>query len=301
MDRLQALRFFLKLSDTLSFKGTAQHFGVPPSTVTRSIKALEADLGATLVERTTRRVRLTEAGAWYRAEVAAPLRALSAADALVDARSREAAGTLRMTALPGYGEVRLFDVLQRFRAAHPRIVCDLEFTDRFLDLSTGDIDIAIRATAEPPEYLVARRLQAHRFVLVASPGYLAEHGSPRTVADLERHAAIAYRGPNGVVPWQAAGSGGEVRTVPRTVALITNHPRMMLQATLAGDGLAFAPNWGISEALRDGTLQEVTLDDGRLVSTTGPERSLFLLYHPKKARLGKVRAMVDFLLEALGE
>lgn len=301
MDKLQAIRLFLKLAETLSFKGTAQHFGVPPSTVSRSIKALEAELGARLVERTTRRVRLTEAGEWYRAEVTGPLRALAAADALVDARSREAAGTLRITALPGYGEVRLFSVLQRFRAAYPHILCDVELTDRFLDMSTGDVDIAIRATAEPPEYLVARRLHAHRFVLVASPAYLAEHGRPRALAELAWHAAIAYRGPGGIFPWQAVRPDGEVVTVRRRVALVTNHPRLMLQATLAGDGLAFAPQWGVLEALADGALEEVALSDARLVSTTGPERSLFLLYHPKKARLGRVRAMVDFMLEALGE
>jgi DNA-binding transcriptional LysR family regulator len=301
MDKLQAIRFFLKLGETLSFKGTAQHFGVPPSTVSRSVKALEAELGATLVERTTRRVRLTEAGAWYRAEVTGPLRALAAADALVDARSREAAGTLRMTALPGFGEVRLFSVLQDFRAAHPRIVCDVELTDRFLDLSTGDVDIAIRATAEPPDYLVARRLHAHRFVLVGSPGYLAQHGRPTTLAELAGHAAIAYRGPNGIFPWTAVRPDGEVVPVDRRVVLVTNHARMMQQAMLAGTGLAFAPHWGVSDALADGTLEELQLDDARLVSTTGPERSLFLLYHPKKARLGKVRAMVDFMLAALGE
>lgn len=301
MDRLRTLRFFTKLGETLSFKGTAQHFGVPPSTVSRAIQALEAELGASLVERSTRRVRLTEVGEWYRAEVAGPLRALAAADELVDARSREAAGTLRMTALPGYGEVRLLSVLRRFRAAHPRIVCDVELTDRFLDLSTGEVDIAIRATAEPPEYLVARRLHAHRFVLVGSPRYLAAHGRPRTLGELVGHAGIAYRGPTGVIPWQAVRPGGEVVTVQRTEVLVTNHARMMLQATLAGDGLALAPRWGVSEALADGTLEEIGLDDARLVSTTGPEPSLFLLYHPKKARLGKVRAMVDFLLEALGE
>lgn len=301
MDKLQALRFFLKLGETLSFKGTAQHFGVPPSTVSRSIKALEADLGTALVERTTRRVRLTDAGEWYRAEVAAPIRALSAADALVDARSREASGTLRMTALPGYGEVRLFPVLERFRATHPGIVCDLELTDRYLDLSTGELDIALRATADPPEYLVARRLHPHRFVLAAAPRYLAEHGRPRTLAEIEEHAAIAYRGPGGVLPWLAARPSGEVVAVQRAPVLITNHARLMLQAVLAGEGLAFCPVWGISEDLAQGSLEEIHLEDARLVSTTGPEQSVYLLYHPKKARLGKVRAVVDFMMEALAE
>jgi len=301
LDKLRAIRYFLKVGETCSFKQTALHFGVPASTVSRSIKALEVELGAALVERTTRKVRLTETGAWYRSEVSAPLRALAAADALVDARSREAKGTLRMTALAGHGEILLFSVLERFRAAHPNIVCDLELSDRYLDLSTGDIDLAVRATADPPEYLVARRLHAHRFVLVAAPRYLAQRGRPRTLTDLEAHLAICYRGAGGVAPWLAVRPNGDVVSVPTTPVLITNYARLMLQAALAGDGLAFFPRWGAAKALADGTLEEIHLEDCRLVSRTGPERSIFLLYPPKKARLGKVRAMVDFLMEAIGE
>lgn len=301
MDKLQAIRFFLKLGETLSFKGAAAHFAVPPSTVSRSIKALEADLGVTLVERTTRRVRLTEMGEWYRGEVSGPLRALAAADEIAEAHARDPSGTVRLTALPGYGEMRLFSVLDRFRAAYPRIVCDVELTDRYLDLSTGDIDIAIRATADPPDYLVARRLHPHRFVLVAAPDYLAARGRPTTVAEVAEHAALAYRGPRSIRPWLAVRPSGEVVTVPRRLALITNHGRLMLQAALAGEGLALLPHWGVADALASGALEQVTLEDARPVTSTGPEMSLFLLYEPRKARLGKVRAMVDFLREALGE
>ena len=301
MDKLQAIRHFLKLGETLSFKHTAQHFGVPSSTVSRSIKALEKQLGVTLVERTTRRVRLTEAGAWYRGEVVGPLRALAAADALVDTRSREAAGTLRVTALLGYGEVRLFPILERFRSMHPRIICDLDLTDKALDLSTGDIDIALRATADPPDYLVARRLHAHRFSLVASPDYLAKHGRPRTVEDIEKHAAIAYRGPMGVTQWTAVLPNGELISIPRTPVLVTNHEQLMLQTVLAGGGIGFFPLWGISDELWDGRLVEIPLEDAKPTHMPGPERSIFLLYHPQKARLGQVRAMVNFLMQELAE
>lgn len=301
MDKLQAIRFFLRLGETLSFKQTAIHFGVPPSTVSRSIKALESELGVTLVERTTRQVRLTETGDWYRGEVAAPLRALSAADEMAEAHSREPTGTVRLTALPGYGEVRLFTALDRFREAHPRIVCDVELTDRYLDLSTGDIDIALRATADPPDYLVARRLHSHRFVLVASPGYLAEHGRPHNLSDIGAHASLGYRGAGGVYPWHAVRREGEVVKTPRNLVLVTNHGLFLLRAALAGEGLAFLPLWGVSDALAAGSLEEVVLEDASLVPLTGPELSMFLLYHPKKARLGRVHAMVKFLTAELSE
>ena len=114
MDKLRSVRFFTTLADTLSFKQTAKHHGVQPSTVSRAIQALEDELGVALVERTTRTVRLTEAGVWYRGEVVSVLRALDSADALVAARSREATGRLRITALPGYGEAMLIDALDAF-------------------------------------------------------------------------------------------------------------------------------------------------------------------------------------------
>lgn len=295
------MRFFLKVGETLSFTQTAQHFGVAPSKVTRSIQALEKALGVRLVERTTRQVRLTASGAWYRDEVIGPLRALAAADEGVGAQSREPTGTVRITALQGYGEMRLFPVLQRFRAAYPRIVCDLELTDRNLDLSMGEIDVALRATSDPPDYLVARRLHSHRFVLVAAPAYLARRGRPRVLADIEAHASIAYRGAGTVLPWVATRTDGQRITVPRNPVWVTTQGALILSACLAGEGLAFLPYWGVAPALEAGTLEEVTLDDGRLGASSGAETSLYMLYDARKARLGKVRALVDFLVAELGE
>ena len=122
MDKFQSIRFFLKLCETLSFKGTAAHFRVPGSTVSRSIKALEDELGVTLLERSTRQVRLTDAGAWYRGEVAEPMRAIIAADELADVQSKAPTGTVRLTAISGYGDIRLLPVLKEFRQAYPDII-----------------------------------------------------------------------------------------------------------------------------------------------------------------------------------
>ena len=121
MDKLQAIRYFQKLGENLSFNGTAQHFGVPASKVSRAIKALEEHLGVTLVERTTRQVRLTETGTLYRDEITPALRSLSAADDLVAEHSQEASGTIRITFPPGYGELRLFKVLEKFERTTPRL------------------------------------------------------------------------------------------------------------------------------------------------------------------------------------
>ena len=299
MDKLQAIKFFLNLSDTLSFKQTAIQFGVPPSTVSRAIKALESELGVELFERTTRHVRLTEAGGWYGAEVAGPIRDLASADNLVRTESREAVGTVHITAVPGYGEIRLNAALDRFRAAFPRVVCDVELTDRFLDLSTGEIDVAIRATADPPDYLVAKRLHSNRWVMVAAPEYLERHGHPATADDIEGHAALVYRSPNGPLPWLFRHPTGDVSPVPRKPIMFTNHGMHLLQMACAGEGLTMLPRWGITEELAGGRLVEVRVDGGEFMKLPGPETSVYLLYDPRKARLGKVRALVDFLADEL--
>ena len=299
MDKFQSIRFFLKLCDTLSFKDTAAYFHVPASKVSRSIKALEGELGVTLLERTTRQVRLTDAGAWYRGEVTGPMRAIIAADELADLQSKAPMGTVRLTALPGYGDIRLVSVLKEFRQAYPNIVCDVEFSDRYLDLSSGEVDVAIRATSAPPEYLVARKLHSNRFALVASPGYLRKHGVPGTIEELEQHAALPYRGPNGMSPWQAVEHDGGLRAVAIRPVLISNHGIMLREAALSGEGIAFLPEWGVAEAIQEGLLEEIRLSDAKLILSTTQEMSMYLLYHPEKARLGKVRVLVDFLAEAL--
>lgn len=301
MDKLQSIRFFMKLSETLSFKETALHFQVPPSSVSRAIKSLEAEMGVVLFERTTRQVRLTEAGGWYGAEVAEPLRALAAAETMVEAQSREPMGTIRITALPGYGDILLFSALERFRTRYPRVICDVQFTDRYLDLSTGEIDVALRATSMPPEYLIARRLHSNRFVMVAAPDYLDRRGRPAHLADILQYDALAYRGPNGITPWQVRLTSGSVVPVPKKPILVSNHGLQLLRAARQGEGLALLPIWGVTDDLANGTLEEVTVAEGPFSITPGAEMSIFLLYDPMKARLGKVRALVDFLVDELGE
>ena len=246
MDKLQAIQFFLTLAENRSFKATAAAFNATASTVSRSIKALENELDVTLFERTTRHVQLTESGAWYRDEISGPLRALKAADETVSAHAKEPIGTVRITASLGYGEMRLIPALTKFRALHPRIVCDLELTDRYVSLSGGTVDIALRALAEPPTDCVAR-CWTHRFVMVASPSYSAKHGLPRTVSELVDHAALGFRGAQGVCPWIAVRPNGETTPTARRFVLISNHGLELLRAAIAGEGLAFCL-FGVSKA-----------------------------------------------------
>ena len=232
------------------------------------------------------------------AEVAGPIRDLASADNLVRTESREAVGTVHLHCAPGYGEIRLNAVLDRFRSAYPRVVCDVELTDRF-DLSTGEIDVAIRATADP--LTICREATAFEPVGDGSgAGHLERHGHPATVDDIEGHAALVYRSPNGPLPWLFRRLTGEVSPVPRKPAVFTNHGMHLLRMACAGEGLTMLPRWGITKELADGHLVEVRGQGGD-PKLPGPETSVYLLYDPRKARLGKVRALVDFLADELAD
>ncbi|MGB5809685.1 MAG: LysR family transcriptional regulator [Polyangiales bacterium] len=300
MDRLQALRYFLKVAETSSFTDAAKEFSVPASSVSRRVRDLEAHLGVELFRRSTRVVQQTELGRLYETMVQEAVAALDHADAVVSQQSEKPAGVLSITALPGYGRLRLVPALLRFQDLYPEVVLDVQLSDRVADLSKGEVDIAIRASADLPERAVARRLAENRFTLVASPGYLEENGKPTTLGDLERARTLLYRGPNGVLHWQAL-QDGSWQVVRSIVALASDDGRLLVEAALAGRGIALIPEWGITRELTDGDLIKLELDNTRVSVTRTPDPGIFLLYHRPKYQLKKVRAAVDFLVSALAE
>lgn len=184
MDKLRALRYFVHLANTLSFRSTADHFLVPSSSVSRLIKDLEKMLGVALFERTTRTVRLTDMGILYLGEVGNAIRSIETADELVSAQSRTPSGMIRITAMPDYGERWVLPALDKLREHFLNLDFDLNFTYRVINLASNDVDIAIRAASSPPESVVARKLGDHDFVLVATPQFIEQHGTPQHSDDL---------------------------------------------------------------------------------------------------------------------
>ena len=193
MDKLRALRYFDHLAKSLNFSVTADHFRVPSSSVSRRIKDLEQELGATLFERTTRTVRLTDLGKLYLREVSTALQSIEMADELVGAQSKSPSGLLRITAMPGYGERFVLPALEKLRGLYNNITFDVNLTDQVINLASNDVDIAIRAASNPPEQVVARRLGDHEFVLVTTPEYINANGTPTTSTDLQEHTVFMYR------------------------------------------------------------------------------------------------------------
>ncbi|MBV8467096.1 MAG: LysR family transcriptional regulator [Burkholderiales bacterium] len=297
MDKLRAMQYLLKVADTLSFSRAAKTFGVPASSISRRIADLEAELGVELLHRTTRTVRLTEVGAQYLEQVRAGLAQLDDAEEMVGQRSSTPGGTLRISTMPSYGQLLLMPALQDFCDLYPDIVLDVHLSDAVVELGRDQVDIAIRGGRQPQDRVVARKLDPNRFILAASPTYLARMGTPRTVEDLQGHHALLYRGPNAVIKWQSQDEDGW-HEIPVTPAFISNDGASLLAMARKHRGLVLLSEWGLKDALRSGELVALTLD--RPVSVgRGGEAGIYLLYLQTRYQIPKVRVAVEFLVGRL--
>lgn len=300
MDKLRALSYFVEAAEAASFSRAADLLGVPASSVSRRILDLERELGVALFHRSTRVVRLTELGALYLEQVKPAIAALGLADELVGQQSQTPSGILKITAAPDYGRARLLPALAKLGQLYPDIVCDVQLTDEVYNLAQNDVDIAIRATANPPDRAVARRLADGRFILVAAPAYLQKNGRPKLLADLQSHKALLYRRPQGVLYWQAR-SGETWQEIRLSPAYISNQGDALLDQAIAGHGLALIPRWGLSDLLADGSLVHVVLEDADVSASRNENPGVYLLYHRPKYSLKKIRSAVDFLTSELSE
>ncbi|NRF67755.1 LysR family transcriptional regulator [Aquincola sp. S2] len=299
MDKLRALQYLLKVADTLSFSRAAKAFGVPASSISRRISDLEQSLGVELLHRTTRTVRLTEIGALYLEQVRPGMAQLDDAQELVGQRSSTPSGTLRISTMPGYGQLLLMPALHDFSDRYPDIVLDVHLSDALVDLGRDQVDIAIRGGRQPQDRVVARKLDPNRFVLAASPQYLADMGTPRTLDDLASHRALLYRGPNTVIKWQGRDADGW-RELPVTPAFISNDGASLLAMACKHRGLVLLSEWALKGPLSRGELVQVTLDQPVSVGRGG-EAGIYLLYLQTRYRIPKVRVAVEFLVERLGD
>jgi DNA-binding transcriptional LysR family regulator len=295
MDKIRALRYFLKVAETSSFTMAAKALSVPASSVSRRIRDLEAELKIDLFHRSTRVVKLSALGQIYYEQVKDIVAALDNADDFVSQRSEVPSGVLRITAMPGYGTLVLQPVLEKLRKFYPEIILDVELTDQVSDISKNEVDIAIRASSVLPVRAVARKLSDNRFVLMASPEYLETNGVPMKTEDLVNHQTLLYRGPNGILHWQAKtdDTWRELSTKP---VYISNDGSALIQAVLAGQGIALLPKWAVGNELR-----ELGMEEERVSVTRALDSGIYLLYLKPRYRILKIKAAVDFLVAELSQ
>lgn len=298
MDKLRAMQYLLKVADTLSFSRAARAFGVPASSISRRIADLEAELGVELLHRTTRTVRVTEVGVQYVEQVRAGLAQLDDAQELVGQRSSTPSGTLRISAMPSYGQLLLLPALVTFGERYPDVLLDVHLSDSVVELGRDQVDIAIRGGRQPEGRVVARKLDRNHFVLAASPQYLARHGTPRTLDDLQDHRALLYRGPNALLKWHGLDEDGwrELAVPP---AFISNDGASLIGLACQHRGLVLLPEWGLRPHLERGELTHVAMDQPVSIGRGG-EAGIYLMYLRTRYQIPKVRVAVDFLVEQLG-
>jgi DNA-binding transcriptional LysR family regulator len=270
MDKLQAMKSFVRVVEAGSFSAVAQESGATQSAISKQIAALERELGAKLLTRTTRSLALTEEGARYFEQARRLVAEIAEAESAVRAGERELTGLLRVATSVGFGRLKLMPLVQSFLEQHPKVKIDLRLNDGFVDLVEQGIDLAVRSGELRDSGLVARRIGTSRRWLVAHRNYLRRlpkgRKMPRTPQDLARHNCLVYT----ELPWRnawtfTAGAGaleplGSTRVVRVGGNLQTNSSEVVRAAVLAGMGIAFAPTWLFETELASGEVQHLLPD-----------------------------------------
>ncbi|MEJ2043782.1 MAG: LysR family transcriptional regulator [Reinekea sp.] len=297
MDKLRALRYFAAVAETGSFTTAASQFKVPPSSLSRRIADLEEDLGATLLHRTTRLVKLTEVGRQYHNSVIDILDRLQRADEAVRSYQTKPQGTLRISSMPAFGSAVLLPVLDQFNGEYPDITLDLHFSDELAVLDRDGVDIAIRGGFAPNERLVAVRLMSNDFAPVAAPSYLEKHGIPAEVTELRSHLGLFYRAPRQPTPWLGYVNGQWQDVAAKPVA-ISNDVGWLMDQALAGRGIIMLPPWAYQRYVDSGQMRLLSFDPPLRVIAEG-STSVFLLYQTQRYQVPKIRVAVDYLVKHL--
>lgn len=293
MDKLQALRAFMDVAQTGGFSKAAQRQGVATSSVTRLIDGLEAALGVALLTRSTRRVALTDAGSAYLEQVARLLSDLDEADASVSDGGAEAVGPLRVSVPVTFGRLCLGPHIADFMRAHPRLTLDLVLSDTPLDLGAERIDVAVRiGTPEHQPQLIVRTLADHCRYVVASPAYLACHGTPATPEDLGLHECLRFAYQAGSQRWSFL-RGGQALAVEVTGRLAANNADILREAVLGGGGIALLAHWLVEDDVRAGRLQRLFADYA--INPQDQRVSVYAAYLPNRRHSRKVHAFLEFL------
>ena len=260
MDQIESMKAFVAVAEQGGFAGAGRVLCCATATITRQVAALESHLGARLLHRTTRSVRLTEVGQRYLQDCRQVLQALDEADALARGAHVEPQGELKVTAPVVFGRLHVLPVMLSYLQAHPRVTVQTQFVDHVVHLIDEGVDVALRIQHLPDSSLVALPVGQLRRVLVASPDYLARRGTPRNPDDLARHDLIGLDRPGRPFqPWcfrDPASSRPGLKAIEMPpVRLKVNHNEVALDAALTGHGLALALSYQVASRVVSGELR----------------------------------------------
>lgn len=299
MDYFAAMRSFVRAVELGSFSRAAEEAGIKVSTVSRYVTGLEADLGAAILNRSTRSLHLTEAGQAFYERAVRVLQDVEEARDTTRSLNARPQGLLRV-ALPGaFGRRHVMPHMRSFLSANPDVRLDATVVDTPVDLIEFGIDVAVRIGVMADSALIARRLAPEASVLVASPAYLARHPAPRTPSDLTGHECLLSE-PRSSKAWHFRDAAGDAPSeIEVGGRMRTNDLEVLREAVIEGDGIALLPAWLCNADLRDGRMAPV-LAQWRWLPPPGSERAIWGLYPPKKIVSPKVKAFLSFLATRFG-
>lgn len=290
-DRLNGMRVFAQVVEAKSFSAAADMLGMSKSVASRHVSALERSLSVKLLNRSTRRLSLTEAGALFYEHCARIVQEAELAESRLTQAQSEPAGLVKVTAVPAFAVRHVLPALAEFHEKYPKIQVKLFCSNRALDLGAEGFDLGIRVSFDPAPSLVARKLAANRSVLCASPAYLERRGTPRRLDDLGEHECVLFPpiAPRGV--WTLR-RGRQKHSVRVAGALETDEMDVVRAAVTAGLGIGILPVYMAADALREGQLVPLLRQFHVL-----PESAIYLVYLPNRTLPSRVRALIDFLVE----
>ncbi|GAC1033040.1 LysR family transcriptional regulator [Pseudomonas sp. No.21] len=293
MDKLLALKMFVAAVDAKGFSAAARGLGLATSSVTRMVDALEQELGTVLLNRSTRQVTVTEAGAAYYQSARQVLEYLAEADASVMDGGEEPSGPLRVSVPTAFGRRMISPHIGGLLARHPRLELDITLTDEIVDLLGERVDLSIRlGAAAPMDGVVARTLGEFRRHVVASPAYLAERGTPAQPLELAEHDCLRFNYGAARQVWTFQGPEGEVR-VPVRGRLRSNNIEVLREVALAGSAVALLPDWLVDDDIAAGRL--LSLFPGQRINADDTRSLITALYLPSHRASRRVAAFIAFV------
>lgn len=292
MDRIECMRAFVATVGANGFTAAARALDVPRSKISKQIQALEEAIGVQLLQRTTRSLHLTEAGAEYYDACRDVIASLDEAEQRARTGMGEIRGVLRVNAPMSFGLSRLGPLIPRFNELHPNVELQVVLSDQQVDPVKGGFDVTIRIASLPDSSMIARSLAPAPRIMVASPDYLAREGTPQTPKDLAHHKCLSYGYLQSGVSLQLC-NGKETQRVTVSGPLHANNGDILAQAAVAGMGIALLPNFIIERAVADGRLVPVLCD------WEAPAITVNAVYPSARRVPMKTRAFIDFLVAEL--
>jgi DNA-binding transcriptional LysR family regulator len=289
MDRWAAMESFVRVVEAGSFVAAADRAGLSTSSLSRQIAELEQHLGVRLLNRTTRRLSLTESGQSYYERCVTLLADLLEAEAIAGQAAAQPRGTIRLTCSHNMAEQRVAPAVAAFVDRYPETKFDLVVADRIVDLVDEGFDLAIRVGPAGSDRMVARKLGSMRLLPCAAPSYLARRGTPRTPAELAQHDALTYAYAATPRVWRFTDEAGSVHDVRVAGSLHANSGDALRSAAEAGLGLICEPDFLVGDALRGGRLVRLLPD---YLGTGG---DIWAVYPSRRHLSLKVRLFVDHI------